>query len=79
VNSEITRITTAGIDPATLDEAWKYLDFTWEPLPATLRKGADDAYALGFLGSSKPDITNIYDLTALKNVLAQLGLPAVKE
>jgi hypothetical protein len=48
-------------------------------LPSTLRKGADDAYALGFLGDSKPDITNIYDLTALTKVLQQLNLPPVKE
>ena len=79
VNDEIARITTAGLAPAVIDAAWKNLDFTWDPIAASLRKSADDAFALGFLGSKKPDLSKIYDLTILNRVLAQLNLEAVKQ
>lgn len=79
VNDEIKRITTAGLDQATIDAAWKNLDFTWDPIASSLRKSADDAFALGFLGSKKPDLAKIYDLGPLQRVLAQLKLEAVKE
>lgn len=79
VNAEIARITTAGLAPAVIDAAWQNLDFTWDPIASSLRKSADDAFALGFLGTKKPDLAQIYDLTILNRVLAQLNLAAVNE
>ena len=79
VNAEIARITTAGLAPAVIDAAWKNLEFTWDPIASSLRKSADAAFALGFLGSKKPDLSKIYDLTLLNKVLAGQKLEAVKQ
>ena len=37
---------------------------------------ADDAYELGLIGrGNKPDLTNIYDLSLLNEVLEERNLP----
>ena len=40
-------------------------------------QSADRAYALGFLGSSKPDLSGLYDLGPINQVLASKGLAVV--
>ncbi len=61
---------------AVMDGAWANLKFTYEPLASELRKAADDAYGLGFF-DTLPDLSSIYDLTALNNVLQEKARPAV--
>jgi len=77
VNSEIERITTKALPTKVLDEAFKNVDVTYDPLPATLFKSADDAFSFGFLGDTKPDLTNIYDLTFLNEVLKEKNLNVI--
>ena len=79
VNDEIKRITSAGLSTEVIDGAWKNLDFTYDPITSSLKKSADDAFKLGFLGDKAPQLSKIYDLLLLNNVLAELKLPAVKE
>ncbi|NTU80661.1 MAG: sulfate ABC transporter substrate-binding protein, partial [Chloroflexales bacterium] len=38
---------------------------------------ADHAFALGFLGETKPDLSGIYDLTPLNKVLTEKGLEPI--
>jgi NitT/TauT family transport system substrate-binding protein len=76
-NQAIKEISGQGLDAAVIDAAWKNLRFTYDPIQSSLQKSADDAYALGFLGSSKPNLKGIYDLGPLNKVLRQLNLPAV--
>ncbi len=78
-NKEIERITTKGLPDQVIDAAFKNVDFTYEPLASTLYKGADYAFELGFLGDNKPDLTGIYDLSPLNEVLKDKGLPAVTD
>jgi NitT/TauT family transport system substrate-binding protein len=77
VNSELKRLTGKGLSTAVLDGAFNDLDITYDPLANSLFKAADSAYSLGFLGSSKPDLSSIYDLTPLNSVLAAKGLSPV--
>jgi NitT/TauT family transport system substrate-binding protein len=77
-NKEIERITTAALPQQVLDAAFKNVDFTYDPLPQTLLVSADYAFELGFLGDEKPDLSGIYDLTLLNEVLQDKGLPTVK-
>lgn len=79
VNSEIGRLTSAPLSKETIDGAWQNIVFTYDPIASSLKKSAEDAFALGFLGDKKPDLSKIYDLTLLTKVLAQLNLPAIKE
>lgn len=77
-NKEIERITSAALPDKVLDAAFENVDFTYDPLPETLFVSADYAFTLGFLGDTKPDLSGIYDLTLLNEVLREKGLPAVK-
>jgi NitT/TauT family transport system substrate-binding protein len=78
VNSEIKRITGKALPSQELDQAYNNLDITYDPISGSLQEGADHAYALGFLGSSKPDLNGIYYLGPLNQVLLSKGLAQVQ-
>lgn len=61
-----------------LHEAWGKLSFTWDPLPHSMRRVVDDAFAVGALDEPPGDITGLYRLDALRGVLDDMGLPAVE-
>lgn len=76
-NGEIRRVTTAALPPAVLETSFRHIDFTYDPLVATVDVMADRAFQLGFLGTTKPDLSGYYALEPLNAVLAEKGLPAV--
>ncbi|HEU4325378.1 MAG TPA: ABC transporter substrate-binding protein [Roseiflexaceae bacterium] len=78
INQEIERITTKGLPAEVLDKAFETTDITYDPLPATLFKSAEDAFNLGFLGDTKPDLAGLYDLKPLNDVLTAKSLPLVQ-
>jgi sulfonate transport system substrate-binding protein len=78
VNSEIKRITGKALLAAELDAAWNNLDITYDPLASSLYLSADRAFSLGFLGTSKPTLTGIYNLGLLNQVLTSKGLATVQ-
>jgi NitT/TauT family transport system substrate-binding protein len=71
VNAGIEKITGKGLKPEVIAAAWKRLEFTNDPIAASLRTSAANAKALGFLQSDKLD--GIYDLDPLNKVLAAAG------
>ena len=77
VNSVIKRITGKALASQELALAYTHLDITYDPLTGTLQESADRAYALGFLGQSKPDLNSIYFLGPLNQVLSSRGLATV--
>jgi NitT/TauT family transport system substrate-binding protein len=77
VNSEIKRITGKALPSTVIAQSFTNLDITYDPLVSTLMASADRAYTLGFLGSSKPDLSGIYDLAPLNQVLITKGLATV--
>jgi NitT/TauT family transport system substrate-binding protein len=77
VNQEIERITTKPLPQEVLDQASKTLEFTYDPLASSLFTSADHAFELGFLGDSKPDLSEIYALDPLNKVLAEKGLALI--
>lgn len=76
-NAEIKRITTKALSEKIVDDSFKNVDFTYEPLTNTLIEQAGFAFDLGFLGTSKPDLSGLYDLKLLNDVLKDKKLPAV--
>jgi len=78
LNEEIKRETGKALPQNVLDESLKRLDITYDPIASSLFKSAKSAYELGFLGSEQPDLSNIYDLTLLNEVLSEKGLQPVK-
>jgi NitT/TauT family transport system substrate-binding protein len=77
VNSEIKRITGKALPNTVIAQSFTNLDITYDPLVSTLMSSADRAYALGFLGSSKPELSGIYNLAPLNQVLTSKGLATV--
>lgn len=77
ISSEIKRITGQSVPSNELDIAFNNLDLTYDPLTSTLEESANRAFALGFLGSSKPNLNGIFDLGPLNQVLVTKGLATV--
>jgi NitT/TauT family transport system substrate-binding protein len=50
---------------------------TWDPLRGSLMTSAKSAYDAGFLGRQMPDLSNLYDLSLLNQVLAEKGKKAI--
>ena len=76
-NAEIKRLSGKSLPQAVIDGAWSRLRVTYDPISASLVKSAESAYAAGFL-KQQPDLSGIYDLTLLNEVLAEKGLEAVR-
>lgn len=78
VNEEIKKETGKAIPQKVLDESFKRIDFTYDPISSSLFKSVRWAFEQGFLGKEKPDLSNIYDLSLLNEVLKEKGLQPVK-
>jgi sulfonate transport system substrate-binding protein len=75
-NDGLERITGNTIPENELKDALQRLEFTYDPIEQSLFKMADDAYDLGLIGrGTKPNLTNIYDLEVLNEVLKDRTLP----
>jgi NitT/TauT family transport system substrate-binding protein len=76
-NQAIQKVAGKALPQAVLDAAWPNMTFTNDPIAASLRKGADNAKAVGLLDSGTK-LDGIYDLTLLNKVLKAAGKPEVK-
>jgi NitT/TauT family transport system substrate-binding protein len=77
LNQQIQTETGKALPRAELDEAFGHLQVTSDPLRASLMTAAKSAFEAGFLGRSMPDLSRLYDLTALNQVLAERKRKAV--
>ena len=68
---------TTPVNITIFSNAMTYLTFTYDPLEASVAQQAKNAYSLGFLGTTQPDLNGLFDLTILNQVLTQDGLPTV--
>ncbi|MFA6560421.1 MAG: ABC transporter substrate-binding protein [Verrucomicrobiia bacterium] len=76
LNAEIKAETTRALPGETLNGAWKRLELTHDPVCASLLKSAEDAHRIGFV-REKPDLSRIYDLKLLNEVLRDKGLTEI--
>jgi NitT/TauT family transport system substrate-binding protein len=76
VNKEIEKFTTKALGTSLLTKSWANLTFTIDPIPSSLAKSAQDAESLGLL-EDPGDLSGLYDLGPLNDVLRALGKPAV--
>ena len=77
LNREIKAETTKALSKAILDNAWRRLELTYDPIQASLLKSAEDAHRIGFL-QNEPNLSRIYDLDLLNEVLREKGLPEIR-
>jgi NitT/TauT family transport system substrate-binding protein len=77
LNDEIRAETTRALPEDILNSAWKRLVITYDPIKDSLLRSAEDAHRIGFL-KEKPDLSQIYDLKFLNEVLREKGLAEIK-
>ncbi|WP_437114750.1 ABC transporter substrate-binding protein [Streptomyces longispororuber] len=76
-NAKLKQHSGKALPDGIIDPAWKSIQFTNDPLAATLGSEADHAVRAGLL--EKPDLKGIYDLKPLNKVLKAAGEPAVDD
>jgi hypothetical protein len=53
------------------------MNVTYDPIRSSLLTYSDWAFDLGFLGTGKPDLSGLYSLGTLNEVLKEKGLAEV--
>ena len=76
-NDQIEKITGKRVKDEVIAAAWKNLTFTDDPIASSLKKSADSAISIGLL--DPVDLTGIYDLDPLNEVLKAAGEPTVSD
>jgi NitT/TauT family transport system substrate-binding protein len=76
-NAQLEKLTGKTIPIDEFQYAFSRLEITYDPVKESLYKSANDAFELGFLGDTKPDLSNIYDMTLLNEVLEEKKLPTI--
>jgi len=78
LNQQIQAETGKALPSAVLDEAFSRMQVTYDPLRTALTTAAQQAFDGGFLGRQKPDLSGLYDLALLNQVLAEKGKKAIQ-
>jgi NitT/TauT family transport system substrate-binding protein len=73
VNEQIGKITSQPLPAEVLDSAWSRMRITYDPISSSLVKSAQSAFEAGFL-EEEPNLTGIYALDLLNEVLSERGL-----
>ena len=73
LNQQIQKETGKALAQPVLDDSFARLQVTYEPLRQQLLRAAQLAFDAGFLGRQMPDLSHIYDITLLKQVLTEEG------
>ena len=79
-NTELKKITSKTIPADELREALTRLEITYDPLKISLFRSANNAYDVGLLaqGKPRPDLSGIFDVTLLNQVLTEKGLTPIE-
>ena len=78
LNGQIQKETGKALSAGVLDDAFGRLHVTYDPLRSTLLTSARSAFDAGFLGKQMPDLSGMYDLTLLNQVLAEKKKRAIQ-
>ena len=73
LNAQIQKETGKALASDVLDDAFGRLEITYDPLRMAFLKAAQSAFDAGFLGRQMPDLSNMYDLKLLNQVLTEKG------
>ena len=76
-NTQLARITGKTIPEDELHSALSRMELTYDPIKESLFQSANSAFDIGFLGKTRPDLSGIYDLKLLDEVLSEKGLPTI--
>jgi NitT/TauT family transport system substrate-binding protein len=71
LNQQIQKDTGKWLPLKVLDEACSRLQPTYDPIRASLLTSVQQSYDAGFLGRERPDVSGLYDLSPLNEVLRE--------
>ena len=71
LNEQLQKETSKGLAPEVLDEAFSRMAVTCDPIRQSLAKITQQAFDEGFLGRTQPDLSGLYDLTLLNEILRE--------
>ena len=74
MNKGLKNLTRAVLSESVLDSSFARLKITYDPIKSSLSTFAQSAFEQGFLGKNKPELTGIYDLKILNEILKERGL-----
>jgi NitT/TauT family transport system substrate-binding protein len=78
LNSQIQKETGKALAKDILEDSFGRLEVTYDPLRAAFMQAAKSAFDAGFLGREMPDLSRMYDLKLLNEVLAEKGKKSVQ-
>jgi len=78
LNGQIQKETGKALASGVLDDAFGRMQVVYDPLRNTLLSSAKSAFEAGFLGKEMPDLSRLYDLSLLNQVLAEKGKKAIQ-
>jgi NitT/TauT family transport system substrate-binding protein len=78
LNQQILAETGKALAPEVVDESFSRLEVTYDPLQKALFASAKSAFDAGFLGKQMPDLSQLYDLTLLNQVLVEKKKKAIQ-
>lgn len=73
----ITKLSGKELKVSLVKASWKTLDFTVDPVGASIVTGADHSLAVGIV-KSKPDLAKMVDVSVLNSLLTAAGQPTVQ-
>jgi NitT/TauT family transport system substrate-binding protein len=73
LNAQIQKETGKALASDVLDDAFGRLEITYDPLRTAFMKAAQSAFDAGFLGRQMPDLSHMYELKLLNEVLTEKG------
>src|SRR5215203_5895721 len=76
-NAELNKLTGQTIPEDEFREGISRIELTYDPIKESLFKSANDAFDIGFLGKTRPDLSEIYDVKILNKVLKERGLQEI--
>ncbi len=71
MNQELQKETGKPLAREVLDDAFSRMQVTCDPIRSSLLKSTQQAFEEGFLGRTQPDLSGLYDLTLLNDVLRE--------
>jgi sulfonate transport system substrate-binding protein len=78
MNAEIKQETRSALADGVLKEAYSRIDVTYDPVRSSLLAVAQQAFDLGLLGRQRPDLSGLYDLSILNEVLKEKGFKPIQ-
>jgi NitT/TauT family transport system substrate-binding protein len=76
-NAELNKLMGQTIPEDEFREGISRIELTYDPVKESLFKSANDAFDIGFLGKTRPDLSEIYDVKILNEVLNKRGLQEI--